>query len=114
MALGLGVGIVAAAAMSLPNAPLDAARLDVMPARLRGRSESLRALLRAAAFASAPLLFGWVADRFRTDHTTGTRNAFLLMLIPLFISGVVLLWARRSYLRDIATAGAIDERRDDR
>jgi predicted MFS family arabinose efflux permease len=45
--LGLALGIPAAAVMSIPSAPLDAARLDVIPTRLRGRAESVRTVLRA-------------------------------------------------------------------
>jgi hypothetical protein len=36
------------------------------------------------------------------------------MLIPLFASGLLLLWARRNYLRDVATADATDECCDER
>jgi MFS family permease len=105
--VGLAVGVLAAAAMNVPNAPIDAARLDVIPPRLWGRAESVRSLLRALAFALAPLVFGWLADRLGTGRASGTRDAFLLMLLPLAISGLVLLRARRTYPGD---ADAADRR----
>jgi MFS family permease len=102
--LGLVVGIPAAAVMSIPSAPLDAARLDVIPTRLRGRAESVRTVLRAMAFSLAPVLFGWVADHAASDRGDGTRDAFLVMLVPLAVSGLVLLRARRTYPHDMAAA----------
>jgi sugar phosphate permease len=102
--LGLAIGLVAAAAMTMPTAPVDAARLDVIPARLRGRAESVRSLLRALAFALAPVAFGLVADAFRGPHAAGAQRAFLVMLAALAAGGLLLLAARRSYPRDLATA----------
>ncbi|HEY7077191.1 MAG TPA: MFS transporter [Solirubrobacteraceae bacterium] len=115
LAVGLAVGLLAAAAMSMPNAPIDAARLDVVPPRLWGRAESVRALLRALAFAAAPLVFGFAADRLGHGHGSGTQLAFLLMLVPLALSGLVLLAARRTYPRDsrgqeVDRVGLSDER----
>jgi MFS family permease len=108
--LGLALGVPAAAVMSIPNAPLDAARLDVIPARLRGRAESVRTILRGAAFSVAPVVFGWVADQAASGHGTGMRDAFLVMLVPLALSGLVLLRARRTYPPDMAAARRGDER----
>ncbi|HEX3957525.1 MAG TPA: MFS transporter, partial [Trebonia sp.] len=54
--------IGAAFCLSAQNPPIDAARLDIMPAPLWGRAESIRTLLRSFAQALAPLLFGAVAD----------------------------------------------------
>jgi MFS family permease len=106
--VGLGVGMLAAALMSMPNAPIDAARLDVIPARLRGRAESVRSLLRAGAFSAAPLAFGLVADAFGAH---GARGAFLVMLVPLAASGLLLLAGRRGYPRDAARASRADSGR---
>jgi MFS family permease len=64
----------------------------------------VRSLLRALAFAAAPLAFGWLADRLGSGHASGTRDAFLLMLVPLALSGLLLLRARRTYPRDSAAA----------
>ncbi len=44
-----------AALLSAANPPLDAARLDIMPAGLWGRAESTRTFLRSLAQALAPL-----------------------------------------------------------
>jgi MFS family permease len=116
--------IAGAALLSAANPPLDAARLDIMPAGLWGRAESVRTLLRTLAQAIAPLLFGLVADLIAgiTPHQTpigtkpngsisaGTANgleySFLLMLIALGAAGVILLRARYTYPRDVATAAA--------
>ncbi|HWC85706.1 MAG TPA: MFS transporter [Solirubrobacteraceae bacterium] len=116
--------VAGAALLSAANPPLDAARLDIMPAGLWGRAESVRTLLRTLAQAIAPLLFGAVADLVAgiTPHqtpigtkpngsiSTGTANgleySFLLMLVVLGAAGVILLRARQTYPRDVATAAA--------
>ena len=116
--------VAGAALLSAANPPLDAARLDIMPAGLWGRAESVRTLLRTLAQALAPLLFGAVADLVAgiTPHqtpigtkpkgsiSTGTANgleySFLVMLVVLAAAGVILLKARLTYPRDVATAAA--------
>jgi MFS family permease len=111
--------IIGAAALGAPNPPLDAARLDIMPAGLWGRAESARTVLRTLAQAVAPVLFGLIADALGGGHSsdllaphagpgnvTGVRYAFLLMLVPLAAGGVILLRAARTYARDVATAVA--------
>ena len=50
--------IAGASLISAANPPLDAARLDIMPAGLWGRAESTRTFLRSLAQALAPLVFG--------------------------------------------------------
>jgi MFS family permease len=108
--------MAAAAAMAAPNPPLDAARLDIMPAGLWGRAEGIRTLLRQSAQAAAPLLFGLVADAL--GGATGTQpqqnipaatthalqETFLIMLVPLALTGLMLFIARRRYAADVATA----------
>jgi MFS family permease len=107
--------VVAAAAMAAPNPPMDAARLDIMPARLWGRAEGVRTLVRQTAQAGAPLLFGLLADLLGSGavsnqqhvtaaNTRGLQYTFLIMLIPLALNGLILLGARRSYPADVATA----------
>lgn len=54
--------LVATAALSAPSPPLDAARLDGMPARLWGPAEGVRTVLRSVAQAVAPLVFGFLSD----------------------------------------------------
>ncbi|GIG90458.1 hypothetical protein Pen02_53940 [Plantactinospora endophytica] len=102
------------AALAAANPPLDAARLDIVPARMWGRAESLRTLLRLVAEAVAPAAFGLLADVLAEDGTAGRagglRDAFLVMLVPLLANGLLLLLARNSYPVDVATAAASDRR----
>jgi MFS family permease len=86
VAVALVPALLGSAALSAPNAPLDAARLDIMPPGLWGRAESVRTVLRASAVAAAPLLFGWLADRLG-GGADGVRWTFLIMLVPLACSG---------------------------
>ncbi|MDQ6807361.1 MAG: MFS transporter, partial [Actinomycetota bacterium] len=113
-----------AALLSAANPPLDAARLDIMPAGLWGRAESVRTLFRTLAQAIAPILFGLVADlvagitphqtpigtkphgSISTNTANGLEYSFLLMLVVLGAAGVILLRARHTYPRDVATAAA--------
>jgi len=111
---------LAAAGLGGANPPLDAARLDLLPSQLWGRAKSVRTVLRSGVVATAPLVFGYVSTRFGAHtqglgHPTGTAGprgvgldrAFLIMLIPLAASALLLLiWARRTYPRDVATAAA--------
>jgi len=109
---------LAAASIGGANPPLDAARLDLMHSRLWGRAEAVRTFLPSALEAIAPLLFGYVSTLFGA-HTSGSGNpsassggngggldaTFLIMLLPLLLAGLLLvLRARRTYPRDVATA----------
>jgi MFS family permease len=117
----LGAGLLSAA-----NPPLDAARLDIMPAGLWGRAESTRTVLRSLAQALAPLLFGGIADlvagitpsqapigtRVHTvshNTATGLEVSFLLLLGTLVAAGWFLLRARHTYPTDVATAAASNQ-----
>ncbi len=114
-----------AALLSAANPPLDAARLDIIPARLWGRAESVRSFLRSVSQAFAPLIFGAVTDLiagFTPDQTIGTHHikntiakasegtglevTFLIMLATLAAAGVFLARARHRYPVDVATAAA--------
>ncbi|GLW07249.1 hypothetical protein Misp01_23790 [Microtetraspora sp. NBRC 13810] len=98
---------LAAASLSAANPPLDAARLDVVHYRLWGRAESVRTFLRMGAQAVAPVVFGLLADALGSggpDSAQGLQYAFLIMLVPLLANAFILLWARRVYPRDVATA----------
>jgi hypothetical protein len=95
-----------------------------MPAGLWGRAESTRTFLRSLAQALAPLVFGGVADLIAgfvppqapigthahnavsSSTGTGLQICFLIMLVTLAAAGVFLLKARKTYPRDVATAGA--------
>lgn len=112
-----------AALLMAANPPLDAARLDIMPAGLWGRAESTRTFLRSLAQAVAPVAFGGLSSvitgfvprqapvgthpgAVSAAHGTGLEITFLVMLVTLVAAGIVLLAARRTYPRDVATAGA--------
>jgi MFS family permease len=109
------------ALISAANPPLDAARLDIMPAGLWGRAESVRTFLRSLAQALAPLVFGGLADlvvgitppqapvgthpgHVAPESARGLEVSFLIMLISLAAAGILLLRARRTYPTDVATA----------
>jgi MFS family permease len=115
--------VAGATLLSAANPPLDAARLDIMPAGLWGRAESTRTVLRSLAQALAPLLFGGLADLIAgiapqqapigthpgvisPGAARGLEISFLLLLGTLAAAGVVLLRARYTYPRDVATAAA--------
>jgi MFS family permease len=112
-----------AALLSAANPPLDAARLDVMPAGLWGRAESTRTFLRSLVQALAPLVFGGLADLIAgiapaqtpigthpggvsANTATGLEFSFLILLATLAAAGVFLARARKTYAEDVATAGA--------
>jgi predicted MFS family arabinose efflux permease len=115
-ALPLAVAFLAvgAAGLGAANPPLDAARLDIVPGQLWGRAESVRTLTRLAAEAVAPILFGVTADLLGGQHESGTglRNAFLVMLVPLAINGVLVATCRRTYPTDTVTATASNRAQD--
>jgi len=98
--------LAAAFALSAQNPPLDAARLDIMPALLWGRAEAVRTFLRALAEALAPLLFGVVSDYVFGGGHTGLQRTFVVMLIPLAASAYLLFKALRTYPADVAAAAA--------
>lgn len=118
--------IAGATLLSAANPPLDAARLDIMPAGLWGRAESVRTFLRSLAQALAPLLFGGLADviagiapaqapigthpgAISPSAARGLEISFLLLLASLAAAGVFLLRARHTYPRDVATAAASNQ-----
>ena len=102
--------ILAAAALSAQNPPIDAARLDIMPPWLWGRAEGVRTFLRTGAQSLAPVLFGVVSDYVFGGGTQGLRWTFVVMLVPLAAAAVFLYGARRLYPGDVATAGAVSGR----
>ncbi|HET9059924.1 MAG TPA: MFS transporter [Acidimicrobiales bacterium] len=124
---------VAAAFLTGLNPALDAARLDVVPSRLWGRGEAVRTFAQQLLEAFAPLLFGYVSGLFGGPGAslgssmslhgqkgrvppavgTGLEYTFMIMLVPLLASGLVLLFNRRAYLVDVATADVSDQKRWD-
>jgi MFS family permease len=122
--------VAGAALVSAANPPLQAARLDIMPAGLWGRAESARTLIRSLGQALAPLIFGGIsqlvagfvpkAEPIGNIHNrhpglvssstaTGLEVAFMVMLVTLAVAGVVLLRARHTYPTDVITAAASQE-----
>jgi predicted MFS family arabinose efflux permease len=89
---------------------LDAVRVDIIPAGMRGRAEASRGLLLLASGALGPVTFGLVATGFG-GHSGGLalRDAFLVMLGPLGAAALVLLSAARPYRADalVATGPAL-------
>jgi MFS family permease len=95
-----GIGALAAA-----NAPIDAARLDIVPSALWARGEGGRMALRGVCEGGAPVLFGAMSG-WLGGGQTGLQWTFLIMLIPVLIAAGLSIPARRSYPRDVATAAA--------
>jgi MFS family permease len=124
---GLWFDVIGAALLSAANPPLDAARLDIMPAGLWGRAESTRTVIRSLAQALAPILFGGLADLIagiepsqapigthvhgHVSHNTanGLEISFLLLLVTVGFAGYFLLRARTTYPTDVATAAASNQ-----
>jgi MFS family permease len=100
--------VLAVAALSAQNPPIDAARLDIMPPWLWGRAEGIRTFLRTAAQALAPVLFGAVSGVFG-GGTSGLRTTFAIMLLPLAAGAFFLYRARRTYPTDLVTAAELTE-----
>lgn len=120
--------VAGAALISAANPPLQAARLDIVPAGLWGRAESVRTFIRSIAQALAPIVFGGLADLvagfvpkqtpigtkavFAPDYPVhsgtglGLEVTFLVMLVSLVAAGIVLYRARVEYPADVATAAA--------
>lgn len=124
----------AGACLAAANPPLDAARLDVIPAGFWGRAEAIRQFLRGLFEAAAPVTFGVVsqyvfgngqggiqfgggttvvtpgastgASTGANNSTTGLEYTFLVMLVALLVGASVAFFARRTYKRDIATAAS--------
>lgn len=102
--------ILAGYCLGAVNPPLDAARLDIMHPYLWGRAEAVRTALRMIGQAIAPLAFGYTAQYAFGGGAAGLDRTFLVMLVPLFISGGIGFIAFRTYPRDVATADAYTQR----
>jgi MFS family permease len=120
----LGAGLISAA-----NPPLQAARLDVVPAGLWGRTQSALTVVRSLAQALAPLVFGGVSQLISgivpsqapigdvkthlhapsSSTATGLEVTFLVMLTTLAAAGYFLFRARETFPSDVASAAASDE-----
>jgi UPF0716 family protein affecting phage T7 exclusion len=117
----VGVALIAAA-----NPPIQAARLDIMPAALWGRAASGQTAIRSLAQALAPTLFGVMTSlvagfvprqapigtqpgRPSSATATGLEVTFLIMLTTLVAAGIFLARARDTYASDVATAAASEQ-----
>jgi MFS family permease len=121
--------VVGAALISAANPPLQAARLDVVPAGLWGRTQSALTVVRSLAQALAPLVFGGVSQLISgivpsqapigdvrshlhappSSTTTGLEITFIVMLSTLAAAGYFLFRARETFASDVATAAASDD-----
>ncbi len=107
--VALPLFIVGAFFVAGAGPPLDAVRVDVIVPRLRGRAEAIRQVLRTILEGAAPLLIGVLSGVLAGGGTAGLRDAFLLTLPVLVLSGLVLLCALRTYAPDVAAALASTE-----
>ncbi|WP_249009511.1 MFS transporter [Conexibacter sp. DBS9H8] len=120
-----------AALITAANPALNAARLDIMPAGLWGRAESIRTVVRSLAEAVAPVTFGALADLvagvipqqtpvgththvapLSSSAAQGLEWSFIIMLATVALAGVFLLRARATYAIDVATAAASNQGTD--
>jgi MFS family permease len=84
---------------------LDAVRIDIVPAGMRGRAEAARGLLLLGSGALGPATFGLVATAFGgRSGGLALRDAFLVMLGPLAAGALMLLAAVRPYQEDARAA----------
>ncbi len=115
--------VAGAAFISAANPPIQAARLDVVPAGLWGRAQSLLTSVRSLAQAAAPLAFGGISQLVAgivpsqapigthvrapsSNAATGLEVTFLVLLAALFAAGWFLFRARQTFATDVATAAA--------
>lgn len=84
----------AALALTAPQPPINAARADVLHPELRGRGTSLDTVVQSTASAIAPVVVGFLADAY------GLRTALLVMSPLMALSGLILLVAIPTYVRD--------------
>jgi len=120
--------VAGAALISAANPPIQAARLDVVPAGLWGRASSALTVVRSLAQALAPLAFGGLSQLIAgivpaqtpigthphappASTTTGLQGAFLIMLVTLAAAGLILLRARNTFATDVASAAASEPAR---
>jgi len=130
VAVALPLLIIGAFLLGAPQPPIDAARLDIMPAQMWGRAEGVRTALRSLAVAAAPALFGYMSQyvfggpassgaggpggtgssaRLSPAAAAGLADTFLVFLALLLSAGLLALFALRTYPRDLATAAASAE-----
>jgi MFS family permease len=109
--------------ISAANPPIQAARLDVVPSGLWGRTSSALTVVRSLAQALAPLLFGALSELVAgivpkpapigthphapsSTAATGLQVTFLIMLVALVAAAVFLFRASETFASDVAAAAA--------
>jgi hypothetical protein len=100
--------VLAVAALSAQNPPINAARPHIMPPWLWG-AEGVRTL-RTPAQPLAPLLFGAASAYIFGGGTGGLWWTFVVMLLPLAAPTFFLFLARRHYPADVAAAPVLTRR----
>ncbi len=85
---------LAAMCLVAPQAPMNAARADVLHPRLRGRGTAVDVVVQSATAAIAPVLVGFLSDRY------GLRAAFLICVPLMGLSGLIVLFAIPPYIRE--------------
>jgi predicted MFS family arabinose efflux permease len=103
--LGIALMTIGAGVLSAAVAPIDAARLDIVHPRMWGRGEAGRMALRSTFEGGAPLLFGALSE-WLGGGQNGLMWTFLIMLLPMLVASLLGVKARKTYLRDVATAAA--------
>jgi predicted MFS family arabinose efflux permease len=103
--IGIGLLTIGAGVLSAAVAPIDAARLDIVHSRMWGRGEAGRMALRSTFEGGAPLLFGAMSG-WLGGGQNGLMWTFLIMLLPMLVASALGVSARKTYLRDVATAAA--------
>jgi MFS family permease len=121
--------VAGASLLAAANPPTQAARLDIMPAGLWGRAESVRTFVRSLFQAASPLVFGGLAQLIAgivpnqapigthphappSHEAMGLEVTFLIMLSTLVAAGVLTARARYTYATDVATAAASEDQGD--
>jgi MFS family permease len=106
--LAMVFAFLAAIGLGGVNPPLNAARLDIVHSRLWGTAESVRTTLVSISTGLAPLVFGFVSTELG-DSPAALDHTFLIMLgCPVVAATLIVLVARRTYPRDVATALAAE------
>jgi predicted MFS family arabinose efflux permease len=87
---------------------IDAVRVDVLVGELRGRAEAVKQVVTSLLQGLAPVAIGGISVAFG-GSARGLQVAFLIGLSALFLNGIIMLLALRTYQPDVAAAIASTE-----